>query len=164
MRSADVVAAKTLAAHSILFAFIGVPAVYYHSFVGSSSDLEAMRASGIGRRVNREVLDADTLASELRTDPRRRTVLEGLRRLLAVRQRHEAFSPYGTQRVERLDDRVLALRRGVGGDDEVLCVVNVSGDEVTLPGVAGRDLLTDTRWAPLVLPPWGTAWLSEAPT
>ena len=35
-----VVAAKTLAAHSILLAFLGVPAIYYHSLVGSPSHHE----------------------------------------------------------------------------------------------------------------------------
>ena len=113
-RDPEVVAAKALAAHSILFAFLGVPAVYYHSLVGSPPDLEGMVSSRINRRINRAVLDADRLADELREDPRRRAVFDGLRHLLDVRRRHEAFSPFGTQRVELLDDRVFAVRRGEG--------------------------------------------------
>ena len=61
----EVLAAKALAAHSILFAFLGVPAVYYHSLVGSSPDHEGMETSRINRRINREVLDADRLVAEL---------------------------------------------------------------------------------------------------
>ena len=71
-RDPAVLAAKALAAHSILFAFLGVPAVYYHSLVGSPPDLEGMVTSRINRRINRAVLDADRLGAELREDPRRR--------------------------------------------------------------------------------------------
>ena len=88
------------------------PPIYYHSLVGSPPDLEGMVTSRINRRINRAVLDADRLARELREDPRRRAIFEGLRHLLDVRRRHEAFSPFGTQRVELLDDRVFAVRRG----------------------------------------------------
>ena len=157
-RDPAILTAKALAAHSILFAFLGVPAVYYHSLVGSHPDLEGMVTSRINRRINRAVLDADRLAVELRRDPRRRGVFEGMRRLLGVRGKHRAFSPFGSQQVEVLDDRVFALRRGVGGPDELLCVTNVTGSEVRLP-VSGLDVLTGSRVEPLVLGPWGYAWI-----
>ena len=79
--------------------------------------------------------------------------------LLDVRRRHEAFSPFGTQQVEHLDDRVFAVRRGDGTADELLCVTNVTGETVLLPGVTGRDVLTDSDVAPLILGPWGYAWV-----
>jgi glycosidase len=160
-RDPAIVTAKSLAAHSILFAVLGIPAVYYHSLVGSHPDLEGMVTSRINRRINRAVLDADRLAAELRDDPRRRGVFEGMRRLLTVRRQHQAFSPFGSQRVELLDDRVFAVRRGVGGPDELLCVTNVTASEVPLP-VSGLDVLTGARVAPLVLGPWGYAWILRA--
>src|SRR4029453_8289049 len=110
-RDPPTLAAKALAAHSILFAFLGVPAVYYHSLVGSPPDLEGMVTSRINRRINRAVLDADRLGQELRGAPRRRAVFEGMRHLMDVRRRQEAFSPFGTQRIEHLDDRVFAVVR-----------------------------------------------------
>jgi sucrose phosphorylase len=155
----DVVAAKGLAAHSILFAFLGVPAVYYHSLVGSPPDHEGMVTSRINRRINREVLDADRLVAELQQNPRRRAVFAGMRHLLDVRRRHEAFSPFGTQQVEHLDDRVFALRRGLGTADELLCVTNVTAEPVTLVDVSGYDVLTGSDVAPLRLGPWGYAWV-----
>jgi sucrose phosphorylase len=155
-----VLAAKALAAHSILLAFLGIPAIYYHSLVGSPPDVPGMISSGINRRINRAALDADRLAAELREDPRRRTVFNGIRHLLEVRGRHPAFSPFGSQRVERLDDRVFAVRRGGGTEDELLCVTNVSAQQV-LVDVHGVDVLTDRRVGPLVLAPWGFAWVRE---
>jgi glucosylglycerate phosphorylase len=157
-RDPAIVTAKALAAHSILFAFLGVPAVYYHSLVGSPPDLEGMVSSRINRRINRAVLDADRLADELREDPRRRGVFEGMRHLLGVRCHHEAFSPFGSQQVELIDDRVFAVRRGMGGPDELLCVTNVTAGDVTL-AVSGLDVLTGVRVEPLVLGPWGYAWI-----
>jgi len=160
-RRPDVLVAKTLAAHSILFTVVGVPAVYLHSLVGSPPDLEGMVTSRINRRINRAVLDADRLDAELRDDPRRRGVLTGLGHLLDVRRRHEAFSPFGTQRVESLDDRVFAVRRGAGTGDELLCITNVTGDTVALP-VRGTDVLTGSVVDPLALGPWGSAWVRPA--
>ena len=161
-RDPAVLVAKTLAAHSILFTVLGIPAVYLHSLVGSPPDLEGMVTSRINRRINRAVLDADRLNAELRDDPRRRGVLTGLRHLLDVRRRYEAFSPFGTQRVEHLDDRVFAVCRGEGTPGELVCVTNVTGDRVPL-GVRGTDVLTGSVVDPLVLGPWGSAWVRPDP-
>jgi sucrose phosphorylase len=155
-----VLAAKALAAHSILLSFLGVPAIYYHSLVGSPPDLEGMVSSRIKRRINRAPLDADRLVGELASDPRRSAVFSGLLHLLDVRRRHRAFSPFGTQRVELLDDRVVALRRGEGTPDELRCVTNVTGRTVELLGVVGTDVLTGVRVEPVVLGPWQFAWVS----
>jgi sucrose phosphorylase len=162
LRDPRVVAAKALAAHSILLAFVGVPAVYYHSLFGSGSDHAGARETGIARRVNREVLDADRLTHELGHDRRRAAVFEGLCGLLQTRRRHAAFSPYGPQRVEHHDDRVLALRRGEDTGEELLCATNVSDQPVTLPAVRGVDVLTGRGCDPLELAPYGYAWVTPA--
>ena len=153
------VAAKALAAHSVLLAFLGVPAIYYHSLFGSGSDHEGLRASGVPRRINRAVLDADVLLHELVHDPRRSTVFEGLRALLRARRSSPALSPHSTQAVEVHDDRVLVLRRGAGTPDELVCATNVSAEPVVLERLHGTDVLTGREHRPLRLPPYGYAWL-----
>ncbi|MEJ7629224.1 MAG: alpha-amylase family glycosyl hydrolase [Nocardioidaceae bacterium] len=158
-RDGAIVAAKGLATHSILCAFLGIPAIYYHSLVGSPPDHEGMATSRINRRINRGVLDADRLVDDLENDPRRRAVFSGLRHLLSVRRQHVAFSPFGTQRVETLDERVLVLRRAVGTPEELVCVTNVTAETVTLPTVRGHDVLTGRTAEPLTLGPWGYAWV-----
>jgi len=154
-----VVAAKGLAAHSILCSVVGVPAIYYHSFFGSSSDRAGMEASGINRRINREVLSAESLVHELAADERRSTVFTGIKNMLTVRAQHPAFSPYGPQQVERLDPRVFAVRRGMGTDDDILCIANVTDELVDLPTVSGVDVLTDRSHQGLTLPAYGYAWI-----
>ena len=151
---------RGLAAHAILLSLVGVPAIYYHSLLGSGQDREGMESSGIARRINREVLDADRLREELAASPRRRGMLEGLRRLLAVRRGMPGFSPFAEQAVEPLDPRVLAVRRAAGTAEEVLALVNVSDEAVELADVEGVDVLTGTRHERGVrLEPHGYVWL-----
>ena len=153
-----VLAATALAAHSILLTVVGVPAVYVHSLLGSGPDHDGMRDSGIARRINREVLDADQLAEQLRTDPRRSAVFAGLVGLLRARQRQPALSPFSPQEVEVHDERVFVVRRG-RGHDVLVCATNVTGEEVVLPGITGTDVLTGDEHGPLRLGPWGCAWV-----
>ncbi len=56
---------KFLAAQAILLSFIGVPAIYYHSLLGSENDLQGMIDSGINRRINREKFELESLEAEL---------------------------------------------------------------------------------------------------
>lgn len=153
------VVARGLAAHSILLALVGVPAIYYHSLLGSPGDVAGMRESGIARRVNRARVDADALDAELRRPGRRRAVFTGLRHMLEVRAAQPGFDPFAPQEVTVVADRVLVVRRAAGTPDEVVAVTNVSADPVPLPGFSGTDVLTGTRHADPVLPPHGYLWL-----
>ncbi|WP_210505444.1 alpha-amylase family glycosyl hydrolase [Naasia sp. SYSU D00057] len=151
---------RGLAAHAILLSLVGVPAIYYHSLLGSGQDREGMEASDIARRINREVLDADRLRAELETSDRRRGMLEGLRVLLETRRGLPGFSPFADQAVEEHDERVLVVRRAAGTPHELVAAVNVSAEEVHLPALGGVDVLTGTRHeGGLRLPPHGYAWL-----
>ncbi|MFW8188713.1 sugar phosphorylase, partial [Klebsiella pneumoniae] len=57
----DMKARKFLAAQALLLSFIGVPAIYIHSLLGSENDLDGMHQSGINRRINRKKLKLDEL-------------------------------------------------------------------------------------------------------
>ncbi|MHC2998555.1 alpha-amylase family glycosyl hydrolase [Microbacterium sp. HJ5] len=150
---------RGLAAHTILLSVVGVPAIYYHSLLGSGQDRAGMTESNIARRINREVLDADRLERELDASPRRSGMLEGLRRLLEIRRTMPGFSPFAEQEIEHHDERVLVVRRAAGTADAVIAAVNVSGETVSLPGLSGIDAITGDRHDGLTLPPFGYAWL-----
>ncbi|MET0842750.1 MAG: alpha-amylase family glycosyl hydrolase [Mycetocola sp.] len=150
---------RGLAAHAILLSLIGVPAIYYHSLLGSGQDRDGMEASDIPRRINREVLDADRLAEELETSPRRSGMLEGLRTLLELRRELPAFSPFADQRVEVLDPRVFVVRRAVGTPNEVIAAINVSDETVSLPSLAGTDVISGRSSDGIELKPFGYVWL-----
>ena len=150
---------RGLAAHAILLSLVGVPAIYYHSLLGSGQDRVGMEESDIARRINREVLDADQLADELVSSPRRSGLLEGLRHLLEVRRTLPGFSPFVDQSVVPLDDRVLAVRRAAGTASEITAVVNVSDEDVDLPTLSGTDAVTGSVHRGVKLGPYGYAWL-----
>lgn len=127
---------KSLAAHSILLSFIGVPAVYYHSLLGSGNDREGLENSGINRRINREKLEINQLRDELKTDPRRKAVFEAMKKMIEVRKSSSAFSPYANQQVIETDKRVFSLiRENRETSERVYFAVNVSDEtvEVDLP-------------------------------
>ena len=153
---------RGLAAHAILLSLIGVPAIYYHSLLGSGQDRPGMEESGIPRRINREVLDADRLERELTESTRRSGMLEGLRRLLETRRGLPGFSPFADQSIEQLDDRVLVVRRAAGTADEVVAAVNVSGDTVTIAALSGTDQISGRHYDELTLEPYGFAWLHHS--
>jgi glycosidase len=150
---------RGMAAHAILLSLIGVPAIYYHSLLGSGQDRAGMEESDIARRINRQVLDADLLAAELGTSPRRSGMLEGLRALLELRRTLPAFSPFADQRVELLDPRAFVVRRAVGTPDEVIAAINVSDETVPLPSLAGFDVISGRSFSGIDLEPFGYVWL-----
>ncbi|GAA3924796.1 alpha-amylase family glycosyl hydrolase [Microbacterium soli] len=137
------VAARALAAHAILLALQGVPAIYYHSLFGSSHDLEGMLRSGDNRSINRARLDEASLDAELSVAGRRRTILDGMLTLLRARAASSAFHPHSPQRIIRLDDRLVAIERGSGAD-RVLVLVNIAGTPVPLPHITGNVILGDS--------------------
>ncbi|WP_082233269.1 sugar phosphorylase [Halobacillus massiliensis] len=122
---------KMLAAHSILLSVIGVPAIYYHSLLGSSNDYQGLKQSGIPRRINREKLEYETIKKELVSSSRRSGIFNGLKDMMAVRKQESAFSPYAHQEVIDIDDRIFSLkRRNSESDEEIFFAVNTSTQPV----------------------------------
>ncbi|MGD7043246.1 sugar phosphorylase [Jeotgalibacillus proteolyticus] len=138
----DIQVQKMLAAHSILFSVMGVPAVYYHSLLGSENDYEGLEESGINRRINREKFEYDELVEELSSSSRRKKVFAGMKQLIRTRQSARALSPFAGQEILDLNPQVFAVKRtNDETGDELLAVVNTSNEkvEVRLP-YGGRDL------------------------
>lgn len=160
--SDDLRAKRMLAAHAIIIALQGMPSIYMHSLVGSRNWREGVLESGINRRINREKLDCDKVEAEIAAGTIRKTVLEGMCRMLNVRGRHDAFSPVSAQDILSLDNRVFAnLRKG---SEYILCVTNVSLDEVPCElTFAGKDILTGRDISEnYTLAPLETVWVLKA--
>lgn len=169
--------ARFMAAQSIVLATAGIPALYLHALLGSSSWHAGVAATGRLRASNREKLDRERLAAEL-ADPagRRRAVLDGWRRRLRMRRSRPAFHPHATQRVLAADPGLLVIERAAAeGCGRVLCVHNVTGRAVTLAlderaglparatladPVVGVEAVTDASGAlRRRVAPYGVAWL-----
>ncbi|WP_416729725.1 alpha-amylase family glycosyl hydrolase [Fictibacillus sp. JL2B1089] len=162
--SEDMQVQKMLAAHSVLFSVMGVPAVYYHSLLGSRNDYEGLESSGINRRINRQKFQYDELVSELETSTRRQKVFTGLKRLIRTRQQETAFSPFASQSILELGKQVFSLvRRNEETGETVLFVMNASNKliDVELP-FGGEDLWSGNSVEGTVeLVPYQFMWIKK---
>lgn len=159
----DTQVARFAAAHAILFMLQGVPAIYYHSLLGSENDIAGLNASGINRRINREKLDFATTHQALVTpESRQAKIYAALTTLLRIRQQHPAFSPAAAQQVLTLPDALFGVKRHHQTEEEtVYGIVNVTGASQTLLlPVTGTDLLTGTPFNGVCeLAGWQTIWI-----
>ncbi|MDM2845329.1 sugar phosphorylase [Citrobacter portucalensis] len=160
----DVQVARFSAAHAILFMLQGVPAIYYHSLLGSENDLNGMKTSGINRRINREKLDfAATHQALITSGSLQARIYTALSKLLRVRKQHPAFSPSASQQVLELPKALFGVKRQITGET-LYCVVNVTGitQSLSLP-VEGTDLLTGSTFNGVCqLTGWQTVWIRTA--
>lgn len=151
---------KFLAAQFILFSMIGVPAIYIHSLLGSRNDCYGLEESGINRRINREKLNLEKLERELKDETVRQTVFTAIKKLLAIRGQHKAFSPYGSQEVLSCGNDFFCIRR-VFGSSTITCIVNVCAEDRIIPaGMAGYDIISEETILPgATLCGYGYLWV-----
>jgi glucosylglycerate phosphorylase len=163
-RDIDTAGARFMVSQAIMLAFIGMPAIYFHSIVGSQNDIRGYEATGRNRSINREKLDADTLLSEIQnSDSLRAKVLNDYKNLLRVRRQQKAFHPLGHQNVYDLDSRVFAIERlSPDKSETILALHNVSEDslKVSLPEGQWQNLLNQGDFTSEIdLEPYEVAWL-----
>jgi glycosidase len=163
---------RFVTAHAILLAMRGVPAIYFHSLVGSRSWREGPLASGHNRTINRRKFQLDELEGLL-SDPDAlpARVFQRLTQLLQIRGEHPAFHPHGSQEVILAGTGIFALlRASPDGSEQILCLQNVGNREEHL-----EDLKSFNRWtydlienrnlnieSPISLKPYQTLWLVKS--
>ncbi len=146
---------RFLCSQAIMLSLKGIPAVYFHSLVGTGNDHAGVQQLGYPRAINRKKWDYDELENRLRDSRSTQAVIYGrYRNLLSIRAQHPAFHPDGAQEVLDLGNRVFAVQRTAPDDTEtVIAVSNVTGTpvDVQIPEVAAAsgagifsDLVTDT--------------------
>ncbi len=140
--------ARMILAQAVMLGFPGLPAIYFHSLVGSRNDIEGMQRSGHNRRINREKLDYDQLVAELEEDNVRHEVWPALKRLLKVRQHSAAFHPFGPFQFHDLSPSLIAIQRfSPDRGEEVWLLFNLTPatQEVHLPEGIYTDLIDDAE-------------------
>lgn len=164
---------RFIASRAIALVLSGVPGIYLPSFFGSKNDLDAVKRDGQARSINRTALMEEWLFSQF-SDPMSipSRIASRLIDLLEKRSSEPAFHPNAPQEILTLDRRVLAvLRTARGGGSQVLSVINLSSEPVTVEGPAlqgdrpATDLLSDTVLRPsrgrirMTLSPYQVLWL-----
>lgn len=155
--------AKFLGAQVILLSMIGIPGIYIHSLLGSRNDYEGLESSKINRRINREKLNYDLLAKEIKDSKSTRyQVFNQYLDLIDIRKQHKAFSPFSSQEVLSLDHRVFSLIRSDEKTSErILVLVNVSDQEIKLDTLyQGKDLMHQVHVRDkIILKPYQYRWI-----
>ena len=154
-------ARRFVAAHAVMLAVQGIPALYVHSMLVSPGEVDAVAASGHNRAINRGQVTVDQANSRLASGWRA-DVFREITGLIRLRRRLPAFAPEAAQTIHVLDNRVVAIERRTTSD-MVFAIHNVSDQAVTVTvpdGFGLHDLLTDRRVdQELTLGPWQAAWL-----
>ncbi|EIA3267220.1 sugar phosphorylase [Listeria monocytogenes] len=159
----ELVTKKIIAAHSILLTLQGVPAIYYHSLLGSKNDLVGYEESGINRRINREKLEKNQLVHELKTDTYRKTIFTSLKKLVQIRRNHTAFSPFATQEILDLGPDVFAIKRESKGEC-IYGIINVTSHDISKKvAFSGTNLLANQPvTSELELTAYEVVWIKKA--
>lgn len=127
---------RLLAAHAIMLAFEGLPAIYLHSLVATENDLDRRAHTGHARAINRHQWDEAELESALSdTSSRHARVFAQMRHMLALRRQQLAFHPNARQQtLQLLDSRIYGLWRQYEHSGDAICMLaNVSSETVSLP-------------------------------
>ncbi len=163
---------RFVSAHAILLAMRGLPAVYFHSLVGSRSWPEGAQVSGQNRTINRKKLKRNEL-EDLLSDPDtlQARVFHRLAHLLEIRREHPAFHPYGGQEVVSVASGIFGLlRTSPDGREKILCLQSVSNREEHVAESKPynrwtHDLIENKRRnteLPLSLKPYQILWLVKS--
>ncbi|MGB7342778.1 MAG: alpha-amylase family glycosyl hydrolase [Pirellulaceae bacterium] len=160
---------RFLATQAIMLAMQGVPAVYFHSLVGSPNDIEGMESSGQNRRINRRKYQRGELDAALaQPDSLQRRVFDGYRRLLAERAEQPAFHPNAKQSVLDLPgDGLLGFVREADDGEKIVVLANLTDQARSIDAsvtdcrndvLAIQELPADQ---PIPMRPFQVRWLTD---
>lgn len=155
------------AAHAVMFAAQGIPAIYVHSLVAGENDQDRFTRTGRARALNRRrFTDVDGFTRALQ-DPGTRAgaAWRELRRMLEWRAASPAFHPDSALAVLDGDPGILAIERRAATGARARVYVNVSQRSAAAPAPDGRgwvDYATGSPWPrgrSVDVPAWSSVWL-----
>jgi sucrose phosphorylase len=86
---------RMILAQAVTLTMPGVPGIYFHSLVGSSSYHESVRKTRRNRAINREKLNFDNIKEALDEEGSlRQNIFRRYKQLLSIRINEKAFDPY----------------------------------------------------------------------
>jgi sucrose phosphorylase len=143
---------RFLATQAIMLSMQGIPAIYFHSLVGSQNDQAGVEQSGQNRRINRHKYQRSELEAELsNSHSLARRVFDGYRWLLEVRVKQRAFHPDAALNVLDLPgDGLLGFVRTTTSGEQLVVLANLSAeprgiDRSLIAADVGYDCLAEER-------------------
>jgi sucrose phosphorylase len=113
-----------MASQAIMLALRGIPAVYFHSLIGTANDHDGVARTGRVRSINRRKFTMAELQQILEPPSMAKCVFDEHQRLISVRRRQPAFHPDSPQRAVNLSDKsLIAFLRGAAACGQTLLVI-----------------------------------------
>lgn len=145
--SPDVPGERFFCSQGIALAMRGVPAVYFHSLMGTPNDYEGMHETGRARTINRRKYRDEELRSLVaEQDEPSGNLFRRYTQLLRRRANHRAFHPDGEQRIHDIGDAFFCVERiSPNAAQKIFCVFNLTGVEQVLTNPANSETLRKVR-------------------
>ena len=164
---------RFLSSQAFMMALQGMPAIYFHSLVGTQNDLAGVEASGIPRRINRRKFELTELNTRIaKAGSLQQIIFDGMKRLISIRTAQPAFHPNVPQRfVETGSPHVVAFERRCGESGRAILVATNFDEATETIGLPeeyrdATDLLSSEPVASgnstLELGPAQTVWLERS--
>ena len=156
---------KLIYAHAVLCALAGLPAIYFHSWIGSEHWTEGPVLCGYNRAINRERPPVNRVETALADAASLRAMVHaGFSKMLSFRAAEPAFAPGSPQLVLSAEDSIFAILRGPDRTGRfALCLHNFSGKAIlykaSVPPIP-EVFAQGTFGAELPLGPHGTRWIA----
>jgi sucrose phosphorylase len=161
--------APYLAVHTLLLSFQGIPAIYIHSLLATTNDLDLVEQTGRTRSINRghwQLTDLERLIGD--EDSEQARSLGHFRRILDLRAAQPALQAEGAQHICPSPPGAFLMRR-TAPDQELVVAASMlpSPQKVPLPGtglpqgvfldvLSGREIEVGDE---LLLAPYEIVWL-----
>ena len=166
---------RYIAAHSILLALEGVPAIYFNSLFGTSNDQNAFIKTGIKRNINRFKWDYSDLSKKLKNKNSLENIIYSkILKIISLRQKQIAFHPNATQYTLTLGNKLFGVwRQSIDRSQNIFAITNISSvvRELKLSKI---NLFENQLWFDLLKPdeslnnlkilklkPFQTVWISN---
>ena len=166
---------RYIAAHSILLALEGVPAIYFNSLFGTSNDQNAFIKTGIKRNINRFKWEFSDLSKKLKNKNSLENIIYSkILKIISLRQKQIAFHPNATQYTLTLGNKLFGVwRQSIDRSQNIFAITNISSvvRELKLSKI---NLFENQLWFDLLKPdeslnnlkilklkPFQTVWISN---
>ena len=166
---------RYLAAHTMLFALEGVPAVYFNSLFGTSNDIDLVKKTGIKRDINRFKWNLGKLTEKLNDEKSTENIVyKKLLDMILLRKKQSAFHPNATQYTLSLGPKLFGVwRQSIDKSQNIFAITNISSVERKL-ALSKINLIENEIWKDLLQPdlkidklkvlklsPFQTVWISN---
>ena len=160
--NSDFALKRFLLSQAVMMCMPGLPAIYFHSLVGSENFTEGVKQTGRNRTINREKLDLNDLNDQLKDNSSDRAkILTRIKQLIKIRASFSCFNPFASFSIPEIEDGLLCIAR-TSRDNQITlkCVFNFTAHQKANPYAAGADVLTG-KPAPNHIDAFGFVWINE---